>query len=205
MEAKIAKFLKFFKFFGIFYDDLNNDHPPIKSLNLFRARISGIFWCSMFVVFILHSTYLGITQNLFSDFEYLMQFMVCFYVQIAGFSILLFSYKNRKKEEAILKDLSEINELIEKYLDIKGDLGKFKRRAAWKIALQLLFVLNIAIFRFSFESEIYLHQIHQLPIPEIAVVTCVLYFTKNIFYVDLLHFQMKVRIIFINFLNFKLI
>lgn len=146
----------------------------------------------MLVFFIAQSIYRGWRQSLFSDLEYSIQFMVFFCFQIGGFLVVLLSYKYRKKEEEILEKLSEINELIEKYLNIRSDLNQFKRRAARKIFPQWTITFTSVIFRYFHEKEIYLHESHQLPTPEIAIIVCVMYFSKYIFYVDLLHFQMKV-------------
>jgi hypothetical protein len=117
-------------------------------------------------------------------------------MQLAGLLVLVFCYKFRKKEEEILENLSEINELIEKYLHIRSDLKRFKRRAAWKIFIQWMIVLGSGIFCHIFKDIIYLHKNDHLPMPEVAAAVCCVYSMKYIFYVDLLHFQMKVKKIF---------
>lgn len=190
MKSKIAKFLKFFEVFGLYYED----HKSSKcALNFIISRFAHVFWFLISIFLILLSIYRGLTTNHFSKLDYFLQYFAYFFIQIGGFVIQVLAYKLRDKEQEILKYLTEVDELIEKDIEIKINFDRYKREALKKILMQLLLTIVTMIFRYMFDSHIYMYKSHEQSIPDLAVFLGRIFFLKFIFYVDLMNFQMRVR------------
>lgn len=164
MKAKIAKFLKFFEFFCIYHEDLDSS-----KFNFYIKKFNRIFWFSVSIFFILQSIYFAFVTNNFHDFDFAAHFRIFFYVQVVGFLILILSFKKRKKEQKILKNLSEVEELLKDFLDVKTDWIKFVRESWLKIAFQLAFTCSISIFRKMNDSKIYFFG-NQIPTQEVSLI-----------------------------------
>lgn len=183
MKTKIESFFNFFKFFCAFIEYKSSS----KLEKFLRA-----FWFSLSIMFILQSVYFICVTKYITVFDYVVEFAVYFYVQLGCFLILILIYKNRKKEHEILENLSEISELIDGYFEIKIKWGNFKRKSFWRIVGQVAFVLGTYTFRRFNQKEIYFYQ-NQLPYPELGIVLGRMFLFKYIFYIDLMHFLMKVK------------
>jgi hypothetical protein len=186
MKAKILKALIFFEIFCLYFEERGSKFGKIVS------RLHKSVWGLVSLFMILVSVYRAVNSKHFSDFEYNVQFCVSAFCQIVGLLILLLSYKLHKRDQELLKYLTEVDELIEKSLRIKIDYGRFNREVLWKISLQIAIVIILIGFRFLNESKIYEYSRKELPMAELSVVIGRIYLMKFNFFIDLMSFQMKV-------------
>jgi hypothetical protein len=196
MKAKIGKLLKFFKLFGVYYEDL-----PTSKFVFFLIQISRAFCFLLLFFFILQSIYFAFVVEIFSDYHFAMQFIMNFLILISGVLNLIFCYKNRKKEEKILENLTEASKLIEDFLEIKISWKKIKRKMYLKVFGQIMLTFAALLFRKIYTGQIYFFTEFYTPTSDFSVLLNRIFFAKFILYVDLMHFQLMVR----NLLNFSLI
>lgn len=209
MNTKIYSIFNFFTFFGIYHEvtaplslaiilsrflkvfgvspDIVN---PLRITRIF-LKIFLIFWHSVLILFIILMIYRGVNSTNFSKFDFVLQFSSLFLVQIGTLMILVLTYKCRVKEQKILEIFTEIDDLIENCLNIKINNKRFVREFYSKLFLQILILMCGVLFRIFNEEKNYTY--NELPPPVISAVLTLISYNKFFFYVDLMHFRMKVR------------
>lgn len=187
MEAKISKALTLFKIFGVYYEVVT----PSRLARII-SRFFLIFWFSVSIFLILQSIYRGLISKYFSNVDFVLHFYSIFFMQVAALMTLMLTYKWRKHEREMLRNLSEVDDLIEKKLNIKIDHGRFTRNFCNKLFGQMIFFAVAVLFRFLNEEDNYPYKSHEIPVPEIPNITALFFFNKYVFYTDLMHFRMKV-------------
>lgn len=150
----------------------------------------------------MQSIYRGLVSTHFSELDYVIQFVVNSVFLFFAFIILLLTFKYRKRERKMFEDLTEVYELMEQFLEIKIDYRRFNYEIFWKICLQFSIALGTIAFKTLTESEIYKYKSYELPIIEIAALLIRAYLAKSFFYIDLMHFYMKVSQIFIFIMHY---
>lgn len=181
METKIANPLNFFKLFGLRFDGSK------------LSKWIQILWVTISVIKIAHTIYFGSVTDIFSELEYVIRYSLSIHAQMSALGLLLLTYKYCVREQEMLNNLEDVHELVEKYLRIKIDYTRFNREVFWKIAIQILILCGTIIFRYTNRNEIYSYNDFELPMPDIAVLCLRLHYMKYNFYIDLMHFQMKVK------------
>lgn len=180
MKAKITKFLKFFEIFGCYVES---------SVNLtFKNSFFITIWLTISLFLILFSFKIALSSKQFNDYHFVIQFGIAYFVQIGSFLVLLLTFNNREKEQKILQDLTETDELIEA---VTGKNIKYNRDAFKKIFIHIAVTFGLTFFRLDNHDEIFMHS-KDIPFGEIAVPLTLIFLLKYIFYVDVMFIQMKV-------------
>lgn len=188
MEAEIGKILNFFALFGLHLENYSKSSKLI-------SKISRVVWtfCILFYFFLL-ILFIVRTKHLWNYGELI---IVVFYVsiQISGIFNSIFIYKNFEKEKVLMDCLKEVSELTEDFLEIKIDWKNFVRWEFAKIFAQQIIMALVIIFRYSVQKDVVGWKSF-INVPDFPPIIARMVMMKYIFYVNLLHCQMKVRSLF---------
>lgn len=192
-----AKVLKFFELYGVHYQiyDRKLSKNIQKFVLMFWLFSYGFHFCSSILRFF------GVTKNHFPERDYIIQFGVCVTSQVFGFIVFIFTLKKRKKDLKMLRNLREVDELMESFLKLKLQ-NSFNTSAFYKVAIQFSILSALIIFMQLNQKNLYKYPTKELPVPDVGILTTGMYITKYIFYADLM--SMRLKVIQKGFYNFKL-
>lgn len=187
MERKFASILIFFKIFGLYYEVVNHSKVA-KIVSIFFTS----FWFLASVFSLLHSIYIGWISENFTKLDFVILFCSIFFSQIECFMIFILTYKSRRSEQQIFRNLNEIDKLMEMDLMIPVNHTRFIRKFWSKVFLQLVLDMGILWIQKISDKIDYTYKNNELPTRVITSLVARIYFVKYIFYIDLLHFRFKV-------------
>lgn len=187
MKANVEKFLRFFGCFGLYFEVQNTS----KWDKIF-LKISNIAWCLIVASIPLISIIFVIASFHLWTLSSFLPLLFFFIMRFSAFFILIITRWNREREQKVLRNLTEIDELIEDFLGIKIDYRKVKRESFWKISIQLAIFITGTLFNSRGKLSVDEFKDYMAMAAWTFLVVRV-YMMKYAFYVDILNHQLEVR------------
>lgn len=187
MKSKVRNILRLFQIFGLYFE--TEIHLKIDKI---FAKISKIIWIFMITLMVASiSIFYYFTIHLWR-WDTILLFIFFTIIRLSEFLILLLSRIKSKNDQKFLKNLTEVDELMKNFLDIKINHVQFSRKEFLKIFVQLS-IFGIGMMTNNHQktkSNLFKDHVRFM---QWTILIMRMFMLKYNFYLNAMHFQMKVR------------
>lgn len=188
MKLKVKKILRFFEFFGLYFET----EASSKS-DRFFVKFARYVWFSLLVLMVLTvAVFFYFTSHLW-QWNAVLPFLFVATLRLSEFLVLFLTKKKSEKEQKLLKNLTEVDELMKDFLHIKIDHVRFCRAEFLRIFVQLTIFLSGLFVNEQQKTQSNLFRDYSL-LSQWSVTIVRIFMLKYNFYVGIMHCQMKVSL-----------